>query len=372
MIKLLGFRNSKELIQFNFQRALIMKPLLCIIFSFFLFQSAAAQAIRKSIDFNMQAGWIIPHNAELQAISQTTPLGLNLRYQVMNSSRENWEACNCFHYLGLGLQVHDFQNSRELGRALTLYGSFQPILWKRNSWELALDMGIGASYLTRVYDEIENPRNTFFSAPISFLLFVRPVLAYSLSDQVQINTSFYYNHISNGGQRQPNRGMNYPMFSIGMQYFLSNQSFPSHTKTKIENRLNTYLELGVNSRSSASGGRQPNFTLGLGVYQQVASVSALGIGLDLNKDFSLEVEQNRLEALMPAPFIAHHFLFGRFDFQQRFAWYAKKPADYQAGKNFYQRYTLMYQLGEKFRLGVGMKAHGHVAENMDLRLGWKF
>lgn len=349
-----------------------MKSLLPFLFFGILWTSAFGQSARKALDFSAQTGWIIPHNEELIPISQSNPIGLSFRYQVLKSNRENWEACNCFHYLGLGLQVQDFQNPEELGQAWTFYGSFQPILWRKNKLELALDMGIGASYLTRVYDPVENPRNTFFSAPLSFLLFVRPVISYSLSSQFDLTASFNYNHISNGGQRQPNRGMNYPLFALGGTYFLKKESLPDYDKPEIPKEFQFYLDLGVNTRSNGQGGRSPNFTIGAGVYRKLASVWGLGAGLDLNKDFSLAVEESRLESLMPAPFIANHFLFGRFDFQQRFAWYASKPATYQADRNFYQRYTLSYQLGRNFRLGVGMKAHGHVAENMDLRVGWRF
>ncbi|TDK48148.1 acyloxyacyl hydrolase [Algoriphagus formosus] len=349
-----------------------MKSLLPFLFMGIFIGSVYGQSARQALDFSVQRGWIIPHNEELADISQSNPIGLSLKYQVLQGNQENWEACNCFHYLGFGLQVQDFQNPAELGRAWTAFGSFQPILWRAGKVEFSLDMGIGASYLTQVYDPIENPRNTFFSAPLSFLLYVRPVLSYSIGSDFDLTASFFYNHISNGGQRQPNRGMNYPMLSLGGIYFLRKEELPSFQKPELSRDFEFYLDLGFNTRESMAGGRSPNFTLGAGFYRKFTGIWAMGAGLDLNKDFSLDVEESRLESLMPAPFLANHFLFGRFDFQQRFAWYASKPNSYQADRNFYQRYTLTYQLGKNLRLGVGMKAHGHVAENMDLRVGWKF
>ena len=168
-----------------------MKSLLPFLFMGIFLGSVYGQSARQALDFSFQRGWIIPHNEELADISQSNPIGLSLKYQVLQGNRENWEACNCFHYLGFGLQVQDFQNPAELGRAWTAFGSFQPILWRAGKAEFSLDMGIGASYLTQVYDPIENPRNTFFSAPLSFLLYVRPVLSYSIGSDFDLTASFF-------------------------------------------------------------------------------------------------------------------------------------------------------------------------------------
>lgn len=65
------------------------------------------------------------------------------------------------------------------------------------------------------------------------------------------------------------------------------------------------------------------------------------------------------------------FLLGRFDFNQRMAVYTNKPKNYQDHR-FYQRYVLNYLLSEHLTLGIGLKAHAHVAEHMELRLGWNF
>jgi hypothetical protein len=45
---------------------------------------------------------------------------------------------------------------------------------------------------------------------------------------------------------------------------------------------------------------------------------------------------------------------------------------YQEEHQFYQRYLLSYNLGKNLRFGAGLKSHGHVAEYLDLRLGWNF
>ncbi|MHA7130878.1 acyloxyacyl hydrolase [Algoriphagus namhaensis] len=350
-----------------------MRTLLGFIFLLpFVSTFVLAQNSVERFGLETQYGWILAHNPELAEVAKSNPVSLGLSAQWMRTSRQNWEACNCFHYLGLNLSVIDFQNPTELGRAWNLAGNFEPILFRSGRWTGSLSMGIGVSYLTRVYDEVENPRNTFFSAPISFLLFLTPKITYDLHPEWALQASLTYNHISNGGQRQPNRGMNFPMLGLGLLHYTRRAELPRYKKADLIRKWAFYADLGFNTRDDQGGGRAPNITLTAATYRQLTGVLALGGGLEVAKDFSLPTENSRVERVIPGVFLENHFLFGKFDFSQRMVRYLARPAGYQEDHQFYQRYVLSYRLGKNFRLGAGLKAHGHVAEYMDFRVGWNF
>ena len=317
-------------------------------------------------------GFIIPHSSELRPISDSNPFGLSVQYQQMKKDKKNWEACNCFHYLGIQASYHNFGNPDVLGAAYSLSGTFEPILWKKGPFYLSLLSGMGVSFLDQIYDSVDNPENLFFSSPISFLIYVNPKFEYRLAESWGVNLSLAYNHISNGGQSQPNKGINYPMFGIGVNYYLESAPFPTHKKSLLSSDIQWYLETAYTHRESNwSHGRKPVFTLLGGFYKSFTAINGLGAGIELTKDYSLEVENKRTEALMPAPFIAHHFLFGKFDFNQRMAVYLNKPAGYN-DFIFYQRYSLMYRVINDFSMGFSLKVHGHVAENIDFRIAYRF
>lgn len=334
--------------------------------------SAFAQSSFHWMGIEGQSGWILAHNPELREVSKSRPFAMNLSSQWMKTTRKNWESCNCFHYLGLNLSVLDFQNPRELGRAWNLSGSFEPVLFRGQRWSFSLSSGIGISHLTRLYDPIQNPRNTFFSAPISFLLFVSPKVTWEFASDWALQGSFSYGHISNGGQRQPNRGMNFPLFGFGILHYTHKADFPEYAKNPIPKDWSVYTDLALNTQDSGNGNRRPNFALALGAFRQLTGIIGMGGGLEVAKDFSLPVQESRVEALIPGAFLANHFLFGRFDFSQRMVKYLYKPKGYQEEYLYYQRYLLSYRLGRNFRVGAGLKAHGHTAEFMDFRVGWVF
>lgn len=328
--------------------------------------------VSQRIGLEGNYGFIIAHTQQVRPISQTFPYGFALHYQYLNSSQDTWKNCNCFYYTGLQLSHHDFANREVLGSATSLSATFEPILWQNERWSFNILSGIGLSYLNRVFDPTDNPENIFFSAPVSFLIFATPKLEYHFAENWNANISLHYNHISNGGQSQPNKGMNYPMLGIGLSHFLQKAVLPDYPKETRYQAWSWILETGLTHREAQwRSGRLPTISVLVDRIKPLSSFNALGFGIELTKDFSLDVEQSRWEALMPAPFVSHHFIFGRLDFSQRFAVYTQKPLGY-IDERFYQRYTLHYRLFSNFSIGGSMKVHGHVAENIDFRLGWRF
>ncbi|WP_194774728.1 acyloxyacyl hydrolase [Pararhodonellum marinum] len=346
----------------------------CFLCLFWVSSSLVHGQVKQRVGLEGHSGWILAHASDLIPVSQSQPWGASLNYSWLNTDRKKWEVCNCFHYLGAILTYHNFNNPDVLGSALSLSLLFEPILWKHKNWEFSLRSGIGASYLNRVYDEIENPDNTFFSAPISFLLFVNPVLSYELDPQWRVNIGFHYNHISNGGQKQPNRGINYPMVGFGVAHILNPVTLPNYERAEIPQQWQWYLETAYTTRENQQDpqqGRNAVVSLVGGAYKSLTAINALGAGLEVSWDRSLQVESKSTEALLTAPYVAHHFLFGRVDFSQRMGIYLNKPSGYVENL-FYQRYLLTYSIGANLTFGASMKVHGHVAENIDVRLGWKF
>jgi hypothetical protein len=328
------------------------------------------QHIRKTFEAEVQRGWILPHSEELEVFRGSVPTGIQLRYQRMGGTRKNWESCHCFHYLGLSLSIQDFGNSDELGQAISLSGNFEPILIRARRFEVSLGMGAGISYLTQVYDEQTNPRNTFFSAPVSFLLFVTPRFWYQASDRIMVNTSFSYQHISNGGQQKPNRGMNYPMVGVGVAYLMSSSEYPEFDNTSFKPSWRFYGGMGFTLSDAESEGRKPVINFDAGAYRHILPVIGLGGGVEWTLDQTIDPGGGMRHVV--GLYVANHFLFGRFDFSQHIAWYAERPSGYMRDKAIYQRYLLEMLVGEHLRVGAGLKAHGQVAELLEIRAGWLF
>lgn len=68
--------------------------------------------------------------------------------------------------------------------------------------------------------------------------------------------------------------------------------------------------------------------------------------------------------------VGHEFLLGRFVFSQQFGAYFFRP--YRMGDAVYQRYNLVFRVSDYLSVGIGLKAHRHVANFLDFRTGLSF
>lgn len=328
-----------------------------------------------------QAAFIIPHSKELREISETYPVGFQFDFSRLNLTQKAWEQCNCYSKVGLSFAYFNYRNPAQLGNSYNLILFAEPYLtFKRNIF-FTFRTGAGITYLDQVYDETTNPENTFYSSPISFIVLLNLAINYQLTDKLNLNLTTHYNHISNGGIKHPNKGMNFPGIGLGLDYTVNHYSFTEWDKITVEKGgITGYGRIFVTRKTKRATADFPEetkllFGLAGGIQMRVANFNALSSGMEIIRDNTLALEAKRRE-IDKAPYtlgagIGHHFIFGRFNFNQQLMYYVHKPFDF-TNKKFYQRYELAYQLNEYLMAGVSLKAHGHVAENFDLRIGVEF
>lgn len=351
---------------------------------FFLFLAipfsllAQEQEAFSVFGFKTQSSFIIPHSEDLKPISGTYPLGFQVDWSKLNLSQKAWEQCNCYSKIGLSFAYFNYRNPEILGNSYNLILFAEPYLGFENRLYFTFRTGIGLTYLNQVFDEKTNPQNTFYSSPISFIVLLNLAANYRIDQQWSLNLTAHYNHISNGGISHPNKGMNFPGIGLGIDYSLQPVSFKSRQKIEVEKgKLMGYGRLFVTRKTVEARDEFPEETellygLAGGAILRITNFSALSTGLEIFRDNTLSIEAER-RGISKSPYvvgtgIGHHFIFGRFNFNQQMVYYLYKPFDFTS-KKFYQRYELAYRISNYLQVGVSLKAHGHVAENFDLRLG---
>ncbi len=217
-----------------------MKPLhtariLCL--SLFLLQTANAECQNSdkllnpiSIAIRGHYGFIIPHSKAVAEIANSNPWGIeaDLSWQLM---RERiWKYCYCYPRTGFSLNYFNFSFPEVLGHSVALYPYIEPYIRPQKKLSISFRFGMGPAWVTRIYDAETNPDNFFFSNHLSFIAMVNAAVNYRLSSRLTTRAAFNYNHISNGGIKQPNTGMNFPTLNAGFDYSLSEVCFPSRAK----------------------------------------------------------------------------------------------------------------------------------------------
>jgi len=323
-------------------------------------------------------GYIIPHTSELKQVALRSPLGLQGDFGWHLNTLKSWNQCKCYPRTGFSILVFDYQNKRELGRAFNLTGFIEPFFGFNNKVKTSFRLGAGITYLNQVYDSITNPNNLFYSAPLSFMLRTQLNLHYTIDKNWEIKAAGHFQHISNGGISQPNKGMNFPTLSIGMVYLPRGVTLLERKASAIDSLLSSrwqhrvFLTTGLKEISITNEQKYPAIGITFYTSRIISRINALHLGIshlwdgsmdELKKQTNDEVRENAFSILG-----GNEFLMGKFIFSQAVGVYLRKPT--RDTENIYHRWGLYYRAFNNGLVGVNLKAHRHVADILDFRIGY--
>lgn len=332
--------------------------------------------IGSSLDYS----YILQHTSSLREIGDAYPKGISLEWSKLLLSRKAYEFCNCFPKLGLELSYWDFDKPDILGQSLIALGFAEPYFRADKKLNYFFRLGLGGTYLTTPFDPVTNLLNETYSTNLSLVIMVGVGINYRLDESWNIRLLSKYNHTSNGGISTPNKGINFPSLSLGVAKSLTPVLFPDYQrveKRKLPKDKERITISHFSGWSNAQVGKKDKFyVFGVsGRYSRwIGGRSAVNAGTELIFDLSrrqlIKNEGYDNNFIQAGTLIGHEFWLGKVTFGQQLGIYYFN--DYRINDNLYQRYTLTYNFSDQFFAGFGLKAHRHVADFFDLRLGYRF
>lgn len=324
-------------------------------------------------------GSMIIHSRAIKDIGNAYPLGMELTFGHHSATQKAWDACNCYPKTGVIAGLWDFNKPDILGHGFSATAFIEPVFGIHSRIPFSIRAGTGFIYLTRPFDPVTNPYNFSYSTCISFPLLLGVSGNFRLSRRLNMNLGLIYNHISNGGLREPNKGINWPTVSVGFDFLPANYNFPdraiSDWKPGDRKRMNTAVFVFGTAKqlNHEELKKYPVFGAEIRQSARVSRLSQLSLGAEVLYDGSHREEIRRDPLLCSdhkkAGLMAgHSFLLGRFVFSQAFGVYLYDP--YKANDPVFQNYELIYRFGKHIEAGVGMKAHRHVADYLGFRIGY--
>jgi hypothetical protein len=324
-------------------------------------------------------GFILPHSTAIETVSHTKPFGFEISRNKLNTSFKSWKVFNAFWISGVQVRYFNFQDPKVLGGEFDVTLFAEPILSYGEKYLLSVRGGAGLSYHTKIYDPVDNPSNQFFCTRISFPLYLNVRYKYRISDNIYLSLSGCYNHISNGGFKQPNYGMNFPTLALGLEYFdrpipVLKNTFSSDQKVtkpgiflilqalsgyKVIDKTDIYPEkatfaYGFHARAA----------------KQIKTYYSLNVGAEIIFDGYIKEtvrrENSNVDFKRFALTAGQDFILGKVIFTQYLGFYIYSP--YKAKNTVYQKYELAYIIHKNIMAGVYLKAHTSDAELMGFSL----
>jgi hypothetical protein len=334
-----------------------------------------------SVGAGVQHGFIFAHSQAVQNTKGANPTGVELSLSWQRNDAAVWELCNCYPRRGLFLAYYDY-DTRILGKSLTAAYFLEPTYRLNEKFFFSFKVSSGVSYLTRPFDSIKNPGNQSYSTHLSAFLLLGTGLWFRLNDRWSLNASINYQHESNGGVRQPNKGINWPTAGVAVNYQKTSRAFYRAPRLKEKFWRSHSLRwdaglFGVPRRvldENGNSSRSPLIGVMLQTSKQIGRINALNAGVEIYHDPEVQLRLKRdsisASSLKAGLLVGHEFLLGRFLFSQRLGMYVFDQTPYY--DQLYHRWGLHYQLNKRVGIGFNLQAHKHVADYADLRLTYSW
>ncbi len=332
-----------------------------------------------SIGGKLHYGTILPHSERIRPLAFNNPFGIETSFGWLNHSEKSIKQMNCYYYTGIAIDFIDFGHPK-IGKSINAWYYFEPLLRFQKKMGFGIRSGVGISYLTKVYDENTNPENKFFASHLAFLLLVEFKTKYKISKKLELTSSICYNHISNGGIKQPNYGMNFPTITIGADYHFNPVELKPITKERLAARKKIWKLKGEVLSSIKVQNKTEEFeekacfAYGIAVFadKRVGKFSAINLGAEFVDDGYVKEELKRAgldkDHKRAAAFVGHDLIFGKINFTINWGVYFYAP--YPAKDPYYQKYLLQYNFNQRLYAGGFMLAHGDAAEIMGFNVGY--
>lgn len=355
-----------------------MKKYIGAVLLLLAFQSTFGQSNPDFYSLKTHYGFIISHSDEVKSISQSNPYGIQLEYSRLKTSDKAWKTCYCYGRTGLSFSYFNYANPQVLGSAYNLIYFVEPYFAYKGPFKFSMRGSIGATYLTTPFHATTNPQNLLFSSHFSFYLAMSLNLNYHLNENYAINLSANYNHISNGSQKQPNKGMNFPTVAVGIDRMINFDGLVTKPRElrKQERSTGYYVGSFLSLRSTGKDEASTSHLLvgGMGgALQPLTGINGINGGVELWYDYANAkiAQRDGLtdSAFSSAVLVGHHFRVGNFYFLQQVGAYITRPKTIEP-RWIYQRYSIWYGIGrsKRWTIGASYIVYGTDVDHLDGRL----
>ena len=339
------------------------------------------QKPQSFLSFKIHYGTIYVHTSSVQNVAESRPYGIELDMATQKTDSTTYQLSNAYPRAGISFSYFNF-NSPILGHAVSASYFLEPVYRLSKHWQLQLRGSVGIAYLTNPYDPEKSPDNKSYSQYLNPYLQLGVGLGYRISKHLSLAVMGNFQHISNGGFKEPNRGVNWITGNIGIGYHANNNVLPQyqHVKNKFWKGKSPWVDVGLmfvpQQGYSSKLNAERKFMIGglVQVTKQIGRTNALTTGT--------EIYYNRFERTMPDPansnaspvfagvHAGHAFLLGKVIFNQQIGLYVFNQTNYFS--NYYHRWGLTYQIQKHWLTGASLKAHADNADFFDLRVLYRF
>lgn len=322
-------------------------------------------------------GFIFAHSEDVQNTKGANPVGIELLKLWRDTSQQTYNACKCNVQKGFNLVYFNYDN-RILGHALASNFVFEPTFNLTQKSTISIKGQFGLAYQSNPFDAVKNPTNMSYSLPFSFFAGLGLGAGYQINPRLQVLLYGNYLHTSNGGVKDPNKGVNWPTANVALNYYVGDlQPINYKRNTAQINKELFFNVFGFYSSSTTAIGQKTRYHIygvSADMVKPLSAINGIITGAEFYNDLSVAKRlQNdnltNISSLRSGVTAGHVFLLGKFNFTQQLGFYLYNPSPYF--NSVYHRWGINYKAKNNLVFGISLKAHAQVADFVDARIGYR-
>lgn len=323
-------------------------------------------------------GSIFAHSKAVQNTEGANPRGIEFQITKQQVDQKTYNVCRCYPRQSIVIGAYNF-DSKILGWGSIAAYMLEPSYRISDRFFFSMRGSFGLAYASEPYHADNNPTNQSYSTAINAYLMYGLGIQFQFNQRMALQLTANFQHISNGGLREPNKGVNWP--AVGLHLIKYNKPLTLYRGSRQKDDSWRSLPwrkdvavFGIAKRwidENANTKRLPVFGVMTQIGKQVGSINVVNAGLEWSYDGTTD-KSLTADSLSGSPHKlaltgGHEFLLGKFIFSQQLGVYFFNDDPYTEFW-FFHRWGLLYKVGNNFMVGFNIKSHLQVADFIDLRV----
>ena len=294
-----------------------------------------------------------------------------------NGSKK-WHRQSNYPQVGISLVYGNPGSKEHVGKSITVFPFVNFAFIKKSNFKSSLRIGTGITWIEKPYHVSTNHKNTLIGSHFNNNIHVSQENEFRLSKSLFAIAGFAFVHISNGGIKLPNFGLNIPSLTAGLRYSFNEKIIKDTTKTIIDKKIKLRLLLssGLKQTPWAGSPRYVVGVLGAELIKPLSPADYIGSGVNLFYDPSLTKDPSgilkttdKTENIQIGVHAFYERKVGRLSIPIQLGFYVLNAAK---RKSVYQNIGMRYQLSPPLSVFYNLKAHAGKADYIHAGLSYTF
>jgi hypothetical protein len=332
----------------------------------------------SGFELKLHSGYLGVHRPSITHLPQENVFMGEASYFIDLKNDKTWSSAYSGARIGVSAFFSQTGNTQILGHLFGgfAYGDLPFFRNEKHSFSARVGSGLGVA--SKVYDPVKNPKNNAISSHVNVI--VQMSLTYRrYLKKSEIGVGLGMNHFSNGANKLPNLGLNYPMLTV------SYGSFKIFAKNKVKERYETTwgtnwrfggnIILSVKEVFPTGGKKFPVYAVN-GIARKIFSpklgleFAVDGIYKTAILDYLPEYEKRPIDIFQLGLFAGHVLTFDRFSTILGMGAYVVDR--YLPEDRFYHRIGMRYAFKNNLQVGITLKSNWGKADYVEWSVGYLF